>query len=62
MIFGLDTANDTHIYDASMRLDASDVEYVELIQTEISSIAIAVTTDHWSRKFLSSRWNASTEM
>lgn len=45
-IIGLDTANVGDILDPSTRLDASDAEYVELIQTEIQFIAIPAPVGH----------------
>lgn len=45
-IIGLDAANIGDVNDPSTRLDASDAAYVELIQTEISFIAMSAPVGH----------------
>jgi len=45
-IIGLDAANIGNINDPTTRLDSSDAEYVELIQTEILFIAMSVPVGH----------------
>jgi len=45
-IIGLDAANIGDINDPSTRIDASDAEYVELIQTETLFIALSAPVGH----------------